>query len=67
MPLFFYIQNLIIMKKEYKKQKGETLGTWVERLSQDVLWQRLEPHDIKDILHDVSVTFYTEGVKKAWD
>ena len=30
------------MKKEYKKKKGETLGKWVERLSQDVLWQRLE-------------------------
>ena len=54
------------MKKEYKKKKDETLGTWVERLSQDVLWHRLEPHDICEILHDVSVTSYTEGVKKAW-
>ena len=54
------------MKKEYKKKKGETLGKWVERLSQDVLWQRLEPHDIQEILHDVSVTSYTEGVHTAW-
>ena len=54
------------MKKEYKKKKGETLGKWVERLSQDVLWQRLEPHDIQEILHDVSVTSYTEGVHAAW-
>lgn len=54
------------MTPEQKKKKGETLGEWVERLSQDVLWQRLEPHDIQEILHDVSVTSYTEGVKKAW-
>ena len=54
------------MKKEYKKKKDETLGKWIERLSQDVLWQRLEPHDIQEILHDVSVTSYTEGVHKAW-
>ena len=54
------------MKKEYKKQKGETLGTWVERLSKDVPWQRLAPHDIKETLHEVSVTSYTEGVQAAW-
>ena len=54
------------MKKEYKKQKGETLGTWVERLSQDALWQRLDHHSIWEILHDVSVTSYTEGVHAAW-
>ena len=60
------IKNSRTMKKEYKKQKGETLGTWVERLSQDVLWQRLEPHDIQEILHDVGATSYIEGVHKAW-
>ena len=54
------------MKKEYKKKKDETLGKWVERLSQDVLWQRLEPNDIQEILHDVSVTSYTKGVHAAW-
>ena len=54
------------MKKEYKKKKDETLGTWVERLSQDVPWQQLAQPDIREILHDVSVTSYTEGVKKAW-
>lgn len=54
------------MKKEYKKQKGETLGTWVERLSQDVLWNRLDHHSIWEILHDVSTTSYIEGVHKAW-
>ena len=54
------------MKKEYEKQKGETLGKWVERLSQDVLWQRLAPHDIQEILYEVSVTSYTDGVRTAW-
>ena len=54
------------MKKEYKKKKCETLVKWVERLSQDVLWQRLEPHDIQELLHDVSVTSYIEGVHAAW-
>ena len=53
------------MKKEYKKQKDEKLGNWVERLSKDVLWQQLEPSDIQEILHDVSVTSYTEGVHAA--
>ena len=48
------------------KQKGEKLSDWVERLSQDVLWQRLEPHDIQEILHEVSVTSYTDGVRTAW-
>ena len=54
------------MKKEYKKKKGEELGDWVERLSKDVLWQQLEPHDIQEILHEVSVTSYTDGVHVAW-
>ena len=55
------------MKKEYKKKKGETLGKWVERLSQDVLWQRLEPHDIQEILHEVSVTSYIHGTNVTLD
>ena len=54
------------MKKEYKKKEDETLVKWVNRLSQDVLWQRLDHHDILEILHEVSVTSYTEGVNNAW-
>lgn len=54
------------MKKELKKKKSETLGDWVDRLTQDVMWNRIEPKYIHEILHELSVTSYIEGVHSAW-
>ena len=48
--------------KEYQKRKDENLAQWVERLAADVMWNRIEPETIHDILSEVSVTSYIDGV-----
>ena len=51
------------MKKEYKKRKGETLADWVQRLAPAIQGRSLT--EVHDILHDLSVTSYIEGVHAA--
>lgn len=48
--------------KDYQKRKDENLAQWVERLAADVMWNRIEPDTISDILSEVSVTSYIAGV-----
>lgn len=49
-------------EKEYQKRKDENLAQWVDRLADDVMWNRIEPDTIRDILSAVSKTSYIEGV-----
>jgi hypothetical protein len=46
---------------KYQKRKTETLHAWVKRLSEEVMWHRIEPETIRDILSEVSKTSYIEG------
>ena len=48
------------MKKEYKKQKGENLARWCERIAAACQGRSLE--EVHEMIREVSVTSYTEGV-----
>ena len=47
------------MKKEYKKQKGENLARWCERIAAACQGRSLS--EVHEMIREVSVTSYTEG------
>ena len=51
------------MKKEYKKQKGESLAMWRERLAQEF---NLD-HKMQELLREVSITSYIHGTNTIID
>lgn len=48
------------MKKEYKKQKGENLAQWVERIAAACQGRSLS--EVHEMISEVSKTSYIEGV-----
>jgi len=48
------------MKKEYKKQKGENLAQWCERIAAACQGRSLT--EVHEMISEVSKTSYTEGV-----
>ena len=48
------------MNKEYKKQKDENLAQWCERIA--VACQGRSLAEVLEMIREVSVTSYTEGV-----
>lgn len=48
---------------KYQKRKTENLHEWVKRLSEDVMWHRIEPETIREILFEVSKTSYIQGAR----
>ena len=48
------------MKKEYKKQKGENLARWCERIAAACQGRSLE--EVHEMISEVSKTSYIEGV-----
>lgn len=48
------------MKKEYKKQKGENLAQWCERIAAACQGRSLK--EVHEMISDVSKTSYIEGV-----
>ena len=48
------------MKKEYKKQKGENLARWVERIAAACQGRSLT--EVHEMISEVSKTSYIEGV-----
>lgn len=51
------------MKKEYKKQKGENLAQWVERIAAACQGRSLT--EVHEMISEVSKTSYIEGVHTA--
>ena len=51
------------MKKEYKKQKGENLAKWCERIAAACQGRSLS--EVHEMIREVSVTSYIEGVHVA--
>ena len=51
------------MKKEYKKQKGENLAQWVERIAAACQGRSLT--EVHEMISEVSKTSYIEGVHAA--
>ena len=51
------------MKKEYKKQKGENLAQWVERIAAACQGRSLE--EVHAMTSEVSKTRHSEGVHAA--
>ena len=49
------------MKKEYKKQKGENLARWCERIAAACQGRSLE--EVHEMISEVSKTSYIEGVR----
>ena len=49
------------MKKEYKKQKGENLARWVDRIAAACQGRSLS--EVHEMISEVSKTSYIEGVK----
>ena len=47
------------MKKEYKKQKGENLARWCERIAAMCCGRSL--NDVLEMISEVSKTSYIEG------
>jgi len=47
------------MKKEYKKQKGENLAQWCERIAAACQGRNLK--EVHEMISDVSKTSYIEG------
>lgn len=52
------------MKKELRIREGETLGDWIERLASAYVGCEVY-EQMKDMLHEVSVTSYAEGSNAA--
>ena len=48
------------MKKEYKKQKGENLAQWCERIAAACQGRSLT--EVHEMISEVSKTSYIEGV-----
>jgi hypothetical protein len=48
------------MKKEYKKQKGENLAQWCERIAAACQGRSLS--EVHEMISEVSKTSYIEGV-----
>lgn len=48
------------MKKEYKKQKGENLAQWCERIAAACQGRSLK--EVHEMIREVSIVSYTEGV-----
>ena len=48
------------MKKEYKKQKGENLAQWCERIAAACQGRSLS--EVHEMIREVSVTSYIDGV-----
>ena len=48
------------MKKEYRKQKGENLAQWCERIAAACQGRPLE--EVHEMISEVSKTSYIEGV-----
>ena len=48
------------MKKEYKKQKGENLAQWCERIAAACQGRSLE--EVHEMISEVSKTSYIAGV-----
>ena len=48
------------MKKEYKKQKGENLAQWCERIAAACQGRSLT--EVHEMISEVSMTSYIEGV-----
>ena len=49
------------MKNEYKKQKGENLAQWCERIAAACQGRSLE--EVHEMIREVSKTSYIEGVR----
>ena len=47
------------MKKEYKKQKGENLAQWCERIAAACQGRSLK--EVHEMIREVSIVSYTEG------
>ena len=47
------------MKKEYKKQKGENLAQWVERIAAACQGRSLK--EVHEMIREVIIVSYTEG------
>ena len=48
------------MKKEYRKQKGETLAQWCERIAAACQGRSLK--EVHEMISEVSKTSYFEGI-----
>ena len=48
------------MKKEYRKQKGENLAQWCERIAAACQGRSLT--EVHEMISEVSMTSYIEGV-----
>ena len=48
------------MKKEYRKQKGETLAQWCERIAAACQGRSLS--EVHEMISEVSKTSYFEGI-----
>lgn len=50
------------MNKRYKKEAGENLTVWGERLSKAIITDKLSQTEIFEVLNEVSKESYFEGV-----
>jgi hypothetical protein len=51
------------MNRELRKRKDENLGQWRERIA--TLCVGMTAYQLQEVLHEVSVTSYTEGSNAA--
>lgn len=51
------------MNRKYKKKAGENLELWCIRLSKQINTNKLTQEELCDVLHELSVTSYIEGIK----
>ena len=51
------------MNRKYKKKASENLGMWCIRLSKQINTNKLTQEELFEVLHELSVTSYIEGIK----
>lgn len=51
------------MNRKYKKKADENLELWCIRLSKQINTNKLTQEELCDVLHELSVTSYIEGIK----
>lgn len=51
------------MNRKYKKKASESLDMWCIRLSKQIDTNKLTQEELCEILHELSITSYIEGIK----
>jgi hypothetical protein len=51
------------MNRKYKKKASESLDMWCIRLSKQIDTNKLTQEELCEVLHELSITSYIEGIK----